>query len=145
MSKAVKNKCWIWPGSTSTAGYGQIVVRREGKVFHIAAHRTVWEAAYGPIPPKMEVMHRCDNPPCIRPGHLRLGTHLENMQDMYAKGRRIAHNTLKTHCKHGHQFTVDNTYVRPDGHRACKNCQNRANKGYRVSVADPLSIIPTDL
>lgn len=52
------------------------------------AHRAVWEAERGPIPPGMVVMHVCDNPPCVNVEHLRLGTQAENVADMDAKGRR---------------------------------------------------------
>jgi hypothetical protein len=51
------------------------------------AHRWSWTLANGPIPDGMVVMHRCDNPPCVNPGHLSLGTQLENIADRVSKGR----------------------------------------------------------
>jgi hypothetical protein len=74
--------CWLWTAAT-VAGYGAIGLR--GK--HIKAHRYSWELANGPIPDGLHVLHRCDNPPCVRPDHLFLGTHADNMADMSAKGR----------------------------------------------------------
>jgi predicted DNA-binding transcriptional regulator AlpA len=53
----------------------------------IRVHRAIWEGAFGPIPDGFVVMHWCDNPPCINPGHLTTGTTADNIADMYAKGR----------------------------------------------------------
>ena len=78
--------CWVFLGSHHSDGYGQI-----GKGGHcgrmIGAHRAAWILTYGPIPPGLEVCHRCDNPPCCRPDHLFLGTRSENMRDAAGKGR----------------------------------------------------------
>jgi hypothetical protein len=78
--------CWLWTGNTNDKGYGQIADRGR----HRIASRVGYELAYGPFDPTLDVLHRCDVPACQRPDHLFLGTHTENMQDMYAKGRRIA-------------------------------------------------------
>lgn len=77
--------CWIWTGTRHDYGYGQIGGRRdEGVKF---AHRLSWEIHFGPIPEGMEVLHRCDNPPCVRPEHLFLGTKADNNADCRSKGR----------------------------------------------------------
>ena len=52
------------------------------------AHRAAWELANGPVPNGMSVLHRCDNPPCVRPEHLFVGTQKDNVRDMIEKGRR---------------------------------------------------------
>jgi hypothetical protein len=73
--------CLEWQGSRRSGGYGQY-----GKG-SIPAHRVAFEMVNGPIPDGMIVCHRCDNPPCIEPSHLFLGTHALNAADKVAKGR----------------------------------------------------------
>ncbi len=83
--------CWLWTGAKFRNGYGAF--RMNGFIRHAA--RVSWEFANGPIeghdPSRNEtcivIQHRCDNPPCVRPEHLELGTYLSNTRDMIAKGR----------------------------------------------------------
>ncbi len=75
--------CWEWLGNRLPYGYGHIKI--EGK--QIKAHRWSYEYINGPIPNGLLVLHRCDNPPCVRPDHLFLGTHSDNILDALAKGR----------------------------------------------------------
>lgn len=77
--------CWIWNGYTRPGRYGLIKVY--GKM--ISAHRFSYLLHFGPLPEGDEVMHRCDTPACVNPCHLLRGSHLENMRDMGAKGRRV--------------------------------------------------------
>lgn len=78
-----ENGCWIWKKSCFKAGYGAINVG--GKITY--AHRLSYEIFNGPIENGMFVMHVCDEPACINPGHLIVGSPLDNVQDMMAKGR----------------------------------------------------------
>jgi hypothetical protein len=88
------------------------------------AHRLALLELYVPIA-GMVVMHRCDNPPCVNPDHLTVGTVADNNADMDAKGRRRTRNVHidKTHCSQGHPFTAENTYTTPQGWRRCRTCK----------------------
>lgn len=76
-------ECWLWIASRLSGGYGQFQM---GGRPH-AAHRAAWILANGPIPPGLHVLHSCDNPPCVRLDHLRLGTVADNMRDKALRGR----------------------------------------------------------
>lgn len=76
--------CWEWTGMRDPKGYGYVTVPGKGSR---RAHRVSYEEFVGPIPPGLCVMHACDNPPCINPSHLSVGTTRDNMHDMIRKGR----------------------------------------------------------
>lgn len=87
-SPHVTTPCWVYGGCRDKDGYGQLTSKLDGNKRPVAAHRISWQIHFGEIPKDMHVLHRCDNPPCMNPGHLFLGTVFENVQDMDAKGRR---------------------------------------------------------
>ncbi len=78
--------CWLWEGAHVPFGYGIMGRGGRGAGNHYA-HRLSYEIYVGPVPDGMKVLHSCDNPPCVNPDHLFLGTQKNNMEDKVAKGR----------------------------------------------------------
>lgn len=131
VQKGGPDECWIWTGSKTPSGYGQLRIRQRACV----AHRFSYELNIGPVPNSLFVCHRCDNPGCVNPGHLFLGNQQDNVADMVRKGRHSSrthpeslrrgldhHFGRHTHCPHGHEYTLENTYRNRTGARVCKTC-----------------------
>lgn len=78
--------CWVWTAATNSKGYGQIGV--DGRVRR--AHRVAWEMANGPIPDGMVLDHRCANPACVNPDHLRVVTNAQNLQHRIGANKNSA-------------------------------------------------------
>ena len=83
VTTAGPDECWEWTRTRNNGGYGQIM--SSGKLRK--AHRVSYELHFGPIPDGLHVRHRCDNPPCVNPAHLELGTNADNVADKVARGR----------------------------------------------------------
>jgi hypothetical protein len=75
--------CWEWRSAQGTQRYGQFRAEEGLKKAHVYSY----EMARGPVPQGVYVLHSCDNPPCVNPAHLRLGTHIDNMQDVIDRER----------------------------------------------------------
>ena len=82
--KRTSRGCWSWTGAKTKGGYGVLILTNGT---HTTAHRVAWLVAFGPIRPGLYVLHRCDNPGCVNPDHLWIGTQKANILDMMAKGR----------------------------------------------------------
>jgi hypothetical protein len=86
VDKSGPNGCWVWTASCHPHGHGQFSLHG----VPVKSHRLSYEWANGPIPPDRGVLHHCDNPPCVNPDHLYLGTQADNDRDMAVRRRGTA-------------------------------------------------------
>lgn len=138
-TKETGTGCWEWQGARNEHNYGGVSVNGKWR----KAHQVAWELAHGERPEGACVCHRCDNPPCVNPAHLFLGSQIENIQDMHNKGRArggspIRPRNTKTHCPQNHPYEGDNLIVTKEGYFRCRTCvraQSNANYRKRKAVA----------
>ena len=122
----VPGGCWDWLGTKIKGGYGVISV---GPSNTKLAHRVSYEMHVGPIPPGLTIDHLCRNPSCVNPAHLEAVTQRVNN----LRGQTITSvNSKKQACVNGHLFDEVNTYMRPSGHRDCKQCIRARGRAYRA-------------
>lgn len=121
-------ECWLWTGNVGKNGYGQYKNQ--------AVHRLSYELDAGPIPSGLFVCHRCDTRHCVRPDHLFLGTHAENMADMTRKGRHWSNTKPERQARgerHG-RYTMPERTARGD-RSAAHTHPERIVRGERVKGA----------
>ncbi len=132
--------CWLWTGPKSGNGYGAVSLGRGTNGPH-GAHRIAYLLWVGLIPEGLQVLHHCDTPLCVRPSHLFLGTHADNMADKTRKGRlnvqsggdaMRAKAAKETHCRSGrHRWSTETEWRNPrNGRRVCKACANERRRCY---------------
>lgn len=115
-----ENDCWEWKAyRTKRSGYGSFGI----KYSVIAAHRVAWMLTNGEIPANLYVLHKCDNPPCVNPKHLFIGTQKDNMDDCASKKRNV--QSKKTHCPSGHEYSGENLMINKYGQRICRTCSRK--------------------
>lgn len=123
---ALPTGCIEFTGARDDNGYGRIYNPLGSNLAHVA----LYEYMRGPVPEGLELDHLCRNPPCCNMGHLEPVTHHENV--LRGCGP-LAAKAAQTHCKWGHEFTPENTYMRKDGRgkRNCRECSRlRKRQGY---------------
>lgn len=141
-------ECWEWTAARhDNGGYGVMNINRRA----VRANRIALEIKHGRrILPDLKARHTCDNPPCCNPNHLIEGTQAQNINDMHERGRRVytrkpklpkpapkapaGRFTYATHCIHGHEFSPENTRMKPNSavnggiERQCITCRKLINK-----------------
>lgn len=119
--------CWEWTAARYGGGYGGI--RVGGKLR--PAHRVSYELAVGPIPEELVIDHLCRNRACVNPDHLEVVSFRENI----LRGKEAARPDLQTHCKQGHEYTPENTYIHRRG-RNCRACNTASARRARAGKKD---------
>ena len=115
--------CWIWTAACDSRGYGRFSPDQHSR--SSLAHRVLYEWTHGPVLTS-DLDHLCRNPSCVNPSHLEPVCHRTNIR------RSIGLTSAsKTHCVHGHLFTPENTYIRPNGTRTCRICKRHRDRAYK--------------
>lgn len=120
-------ECWEWTGGRNK-GYGQ--VRLDGRIHR--AHRVAWTLLRGEIPDNLTIEHECRNPSCVNPWHMDLWPLSKN------SAGAINQNVNRTHCKRGHEFTLENTALKSpqaEGRAARRKCRECARLDMRARRA----------
>jgi hypothetical protein len=116
---AMRRKCWLWTGGMDPDGYGSFWDGSKA----VGSHRYAWAMVHGEIPEGLDLDHLCRVRHCVNPDHLEPVTRKENL------ARGVNANREKVLCPRGHEYTPENTYMRPSGARECRLC--RATKPHR--------------
>lgn len=117
--------CWPWAGQPNSGGYGQFTVKKADRFREVIAHRWLLEQLLGrklsPVRGEEDACHSCNNPVCCNPLHLYVDTRSGNMRYAVETGRHV--QSSKTHCPANHEYTEENTYIKPNGERCCRACR----------------------
>ena len=120
--------CWEWTAWKNPKGYGCLSLPKPGggQTKHFA-HRVLFELYRGPIPEGLQLDHLCRNRSCVNPDHLEPVTCQENLLRGDTHAARLS---TRTHCGKGHEFSPENTIIRRDGSRRCRECNKAQCQDY---------------
>jgi hypothetical protein len=130
----------IMAGSTTPDGYRQVQLHCYGKMSNFRIHQLVALAFLGPTPDGMEICHKDGDQLNNDVSNLKFDTHRKNTQERVEHGHHW--QAQKTHCDSGHEFTPENTYIRPDGCRSCRECGRAKDRRRRARVKGLTPAIP---
>lgn len=137
--------CWLWTGYITPDGYPRIT---HNNGVDQLAHRAAYKALVGPIPDRFTIDHLCRTKACVNPAHMEPVLSIENVRRGTAGKRSAERRGTKTHCKHGHEYTPENTaWYRPKGrgylggsYRTCLQCRKRYGSIYYAKKKAPKTI-----
>lgn len=119
-------ECWLWGGVIHKSGYGTLTLRdgpgAAARHIEWKAHRLSFALHNGPLVDGLVIMHSCDNKWCVNPAHLSQAPQIDNIRDMFNKGRNVSSESKRTACPQGHPYSDENTY-RYRGGRWCRICK----------------------
>jgi hypothetical protein len=146
----IETGCWLWVAATDEHGYGQIgsggkLKSNGGTGVLIPAHRAAYELYREPIPEGLHLDHLCRHPECVNPWHLEPVTQQENTKRGNVSLSNSQRHKDTTHCKRGHKYTKENTYVQVRKYksgfvskmRSCITCRREMAKEYQRNKRNP--------
>jgi hypothetical protein len=123
--------CLLWSGAQTGNGYGHMWADGHYRL----THRLAYELFVGPIADGLVIDHLCRQPLCANPRHLDAVTPATNTRRGELVTALKARGQARTHCPLGHEYTPENTYIRPDAARNCRTCIRERTARYRLRIA----------